>query len=168
MIAARVRGVLKSAFTAPPDLPQGQTRPANFPAHIAQTSGPANMVVVADSDILADRYWVRVADFFGQQQATPFSDNGPFVANLARHARRGRRADRAAQPRHRSLRPFDLVDNMQRNAEARYRQTQEQALQAHLDDTQKKLCRPARRQRRRRVQPGHHDGAARRDRGSAP
>ena len=40
------------------------------------------MVVVADSDILADRFWVRIADFFGQQTATPFSDNGPFVANL--------------------------------------------------------------------------------------
>ncbi len=40
------------------------------------------MVVVADSDILADRFWVRMSDFFGQQTATPFSDNGPFVANL--------------------------------------------------------------------------------------
>ena len=32
--------------------------------------------------------------------------------------------------------PFTLVDNMQRQAEAQYRQTQE-ALQSHLDEVQK-------------------------------
>ena len=37
-----------------------------------------------------------------------------------------------------SLRPFDLVENMQRTAEARFRQT-EQELSKHLDETQKKL-----------------------------
>jgi chromosome segregation ATPase len=37
-----------------------------------------------------------------------------------------------------SLRPFDLVEDMQRTAEARFRQT-EQQLTAHLDETQKKL-----------------------------
>jgi len=66
VIAARVRGVLKSAFSGPPPLAGEQKRPENFPAHKAQTDTPANLVVVADSDILADRFWVRVADFFGQ------------------------------------------------------------------------------------------------------
>ena len=82
VIAARVHGVLKSAFSGPPPLAGDAKRPDNFPAYKAQTDGPANMVVVADSDILADRFWVQVADFFGQSTATPFSDNGPFVANL--------------------------------------------------------------------------------------
>ena len=61
VIAARIRGVLKSAFTGPPELAEDQKRPDNFPAYKAQTDGPANMVVVADSDILADRFWVRVS-----------------------------------------------------------------------------------------------------------
>ncbi|MBV8575711.1 MAG: Gldg family protein, partial [Acetobacteraceae bacterium] len=82
VIAARVRGVLKSAFSGSPALPEGHKRPDNFPPYKAQSDGPANLVVVADSDILADRFWVRVQDFFGQQQATPFGDNGAFVANL--------------------------------------------------------------------------------------
>ena len=82
VIAARIHGVLKSAFTGPPELAKDQKRPENFPDYKAQTDGPANLVVVADSDILADRFWVRVPDFFGQQTAMPFSDNGPFVANL--------------------------------------------------------------------------------------
>ena len=137
VIAARVRGVLKSAFTAPPTLAADAHRPEGFPAHIAQTDGPANMVVTADSDILADRYWVRMQDFFGQQQATPFSDNGSFVANLI-GTLAGGDALIGLRSRGASLRPFDRIEDMQRDAEAQFRQT-EQALQTHLTDVQKKL-----------------------------
>jgi ABC-type uncharacterized transport system involved in gliding motility auxiliary subunit len=136
-IVARVRGVLKSAFTGPPDPPKDTKRPDNFPAYKAETDGPANLVVAADSDMLADRYWVRLQDFFGEQQATPFSDNGAFVANLI-GTLAGGDALIGLRSRGSSLRPFQLVDNMQHQAEARYRQT-EQQLQSHLDEIQKKL-----------------------------
>ncbi|MEJ0017243.1 MAG: Gldg family protein [Acetobacteraceae bacterium] len=137
VIAARVRGVLKSAFTGPPDLAKDQKRPDNFPAHKAQTDGPANLVVAADSDILADRFWVRISDFFGQQQATPFSDNGPFVANLI-GTLAGGDALIGLRSRGDTNRPFVLVNEMQSEAQAKFRQT-EQALQKHLDDTEKQL-----------------------------
>jgi ABC-type uncharacterized transport system involved in gliding motility auxiliary subunit len=142
VIAARVHGVLKSAFTGPPPLPPdpkgGEAkRPDDFPAFKAQTDGPANMVVVADSDILADRFWVRVADFFGQQTATPFADNGPFVANLI-GTLAGSDALIGLRSRGGTNRPFTLVAQMQGDAEAQFRQTQ-QALQAHLDDVEKQI-----------------------------
>jgi ABC-type uncharacterized transport system involved in gliding motility auxiliary subunit len=137
VIAARVRGVLKSAFTGPPELAAGATRPADFPAYKASTDAPANLVIAADSDILADRYWVRMQDFFGQQEATPFSDNGAFVANLV-GTLAGGDALIGLRSRGSSVRPFELVEGMQRTAEARFRAT-EQQLQAHLDETQKKL-----------------------------
>ena len=137
VIAARIRGVLHSAFDGAPKLADGQTRPDGFPAHIGQTSGPANLVVVADSDILADRFWVRMQDFFGQQQATPFSDNGPFVANLI-GTLAGGDALIGLRSRGSANRPFTLVEDMQRDAEARFRQN-EQLLQTHLDETTKKL-----------------------------
>jgi ABC-type uncharacterized transport system involved in gliding motility auxiliary subunit len=139
VIAARVHGVLKSAFSEPPPLQadKDQKRPENFPAHKAQTDGPANMVVVADSDILADRFWVRVADFFGQQSATPFSDNGPFVANLI-GTLAGGDALIGLRSRGDTNRPFTLVAKMQSDAEAQFRKTQ-QALQQHLDETEKQL-----------------------------
>ena len=95
------------------------------------------MVVVADSDMLGDRFWVRVQEFFGQQEATPFSDNGPFVANLI-GTLAGGDALIGLRSRGTSLRPFDLVEDMQRTAEARFRAT-EQELTKHLDETQKKL-----------------------------
>ena len=121
-----MRGVLKSAFTGPPPLAKGQKRPDNFPAYIAETKAPANLVVVADSDILDDRFWVRIQDFFGQSQAMPFSDNGPFVANLI-DTLAGGDALIGLRARGTSARPFVLVNDMQAEAEARFRQT-EQAL----------------------------------------
>ena len=137
VIAARVHGVLKSAFTEPPELAKDQKRPDNFPAFKAQTDGPANLVVVADSDILADRFWVRTADFFGQQTATPFADNGPFVANLI-GTLAGGDALIGLRSRGYTNHPFVLVNEMQSEAEARFRQT-EQGLQKHLEDVQKQL-----------------------------
>jgi len=137
VIAARVHGVLKSAFTGPPELPAGQKRPDNFPAYKAQTDGPANMVVVADSDILADRFWVRVSDFFGQSTATPFADNGPFVANLI-GTLAGGDALIGLRARGDTNRPFKRVEAIQNEAEAKYRQT-EQGLRAHLEEVQKQL-----------------------------
>jgi ABC-type uncharacterized transport system involved in gliding motility auxiliary subunit len=137
VIAARLRGVLKSAFEGPPPLAEGQQRPANFPAHIAQTVTPANLVVAGDSDILADRFWVRIQDFFGQQEATPFSDNGALLANLI-GTLAGGDALIGLRSRGTSQRPFDVVETMQKQAEAQFRQT-EHALQAHLDEVQKKL-----------------------------
>ena len=148
VIAARVHGVLKSAFSEPPPLQGDQKRPDNFPAHKAQTDGPANMVVVADSDILADRFWVRMADFFGQQIATPFSDNGPFVANLI-GTLTGSDALIGLRSRGDTNRPFTLVAAMQSDAEAKFRQTQ-QTLQAHLDETAEATPDAALRRRRGR------------------
>src|SRR6185312_223737 len=124
-------------FTGPPELGKDQKRPDNFPAYKAQTNGPANMVVVADSDILADRYWVRVSDFFGQPVSTPFADNGPFVANLI-GTLAGGDALIGLRSRGDTNHPFILVNQMQGEAEAKFRQKQ-QALQKHLDDTEKQL-----------------------------
>ena len=137
VIAARIRGTLKSAFTGPPELAKDQKRPENFPEYKAQTDGAANLVVVADSDILADRFWVRISDFFGQQTAMPFSENGPFVANLV-GTLAGGDALIGLRSRGDTSHPFILVNAMQGEAEAKFRQTQ-QALQKHLDDTEKQL-----------------------------
>src|SRR6185312_7344015 len=124
-------------FTGPPELGKDQKRPDHLPAYQAQTDGPANLVVVADSDILADRYWVRVSDFFGQPVSTPFADNGPFVANLI-GTLAGGDALIGLRSRGDTNHPFVLVSRMQSEAEAKFRQT-EQALQKHLDDTEKQL-----------------------------
>jgi ABC-type uncharacterized transport system involved in gliding motility auxiliary subunit len=140
VIAARVHGMLTSAFPTPPPVPApaaGQPAPPPRPPHLAATTEPANIVVVADSDILADRFWVRQSDFFGQQDLTPFSDNGAFVANLV-GTLAGGDALIGLRARGAAIRPFDLIVKMQTAAEARFQQT-EHALQQHLDATEKQL-----------------------------
>ncbi|MCK8782913.1 Gldg family protein [Roseomonas sp. NAR14] len=138
VIAARVRGVLHSAFPdGPPAPPEGQQRPADLPAHRADSGTPANLVVFNDTDVLEDRFWVRVQDFFGQQVATPFSDNGSLVANLL-DTLAGGDALISLRSRGEAARPFTLVDEMRGEAEARYRQT-ERALTQRLQQTERRL-----------------------------
>lgn len=137
VIAARVRGILHSAFTGPPPLPKGEKRAADLPPYIAATKAPADLVVVADSDILADRFWVQVQNFFGQPEAVPFSDNGAFVSNVVGSLAGG---DLLLSLRGRGNpdRPFTVIKAMQNEAQARFRRT-ELALQARLTATQQKL-----------------------------
>ncbi len=137
VIAARVRGILHSAFKGPPPLPAGVERAADLTPYIAATKEPADLVVVADSDILADRFWVQVQDFFGQPEAIPFSDNGALVSNLVGSLAGG---DLLLTLRGRGdpNRPFTVIQAMQNQAQARFRRT-ELALQARLTATEQKL-----------------------------
>ncbi len=135
VIAARIHGELTSAFPGPP---AGEKDASKLPPFKAHSDGAVNMVVVGDSDILADRFWVRTQDFFGQQEAVPFSDNGPFVANVVGTLAGGDDLI-GLRGKGQIIRPFTLVDNIQHKAEAQFQQT-EKALQAHLDATQKKLA----------------------------
>jgi ABC-type uncharacterized transport system involved in gliding motility auxiliary subunit len=138
VIAARVRGEIPSAFPdGPPPPPEGAERAADLPAHRARSQGPANFVVINDADILEDRFWVRVQDFFGQQVATPFSDNGALVANLV-DTFAGGDALISLRSRGESLRPFTVVDDIRRDADARFRQT-ERELTERLQATERRL-----------------------------
>lgn len=136
-IVARLRGPVTSAFEAPPAPAEGTERPADFPAHRARSEGPANLIVGNDADILEDRFWVRVQDFFGQQVTTPFSDNGNFIINLA-DSMAGGEALVSLRSRGESLRPFELVEDIRRSAEAQFRQT-ERGLTERLEATERRL-----------------------------
>jgi ABC-type uncharacterized transport system involved in gliding motility auxiliary subunit len=138
VMAARVRGQLASAFPdGPPALPEGQSRPEGFPEHRARSDGAANVVVANDSDLLEDRFWVRVQDFFGQQVTTPFSGNGSLVVNLL-DTLSGSDALISLRSRGESVRPFEMVEEIRRDADAKFRQT-ERALQQRLERTEARL-----------------------------
>ena len=128
VIAARLRGPLPSAFAGPLN---------NDTQFLAHTKTPANLVVIADTDFLADRFWTRTQDFFGTPTATPFADNGTFVTNLA-STLAGGDALLGLRGRGGASHPFEVVDRMQRDAEARYRRTAT-ALTAHMDATTRQL-----------------------------
>jgi ABC-type uncharacterized transport system involved in gliding motility auxiliary subunit len=138
VLGARIRGTLASAFPdGAPAPPEGATRPADFPAHRARTEGPANLVVIHDADLLEDRFWVRIQEFFGQQIAQPFSDNGALLGNLV-DTLAGGDSLVSLRSRGESLRPFTAVDDLRRDAEAQFRQN-ERELQQKLEATERRL-----------------------------
>ncbi|MFC0389006.1 Gldg family protein [Muricoccus vinaceus] len=138
VLLARIRGVLSTAFPdGPPALPEGTERAAGLPAHMAASNGPVNLVVGNDTDLLEDRFWVRTQDFFGQQVATPTSDNGALLTNLADTLAGGDNLI-SLRSRGESLRPFTMVDAMRSEADARFRQT-ERNLTERLQATERRL-----------------------------
>jgi ABC-type uncharacterized transport system involved in gliding motility auxiliary subunit len=136
VLAARIEGPLKSAF---PDGPPGADESlAAAPAdHIAQ-SDSSNIVVVADVDILSDRLWVqRQRSLLGGEVAQAFANNGDFVANAVAMLA-GSENLIGIKSRQTYDRPFDRVERLRREADARFRET-EQRLQAELADTERRL-----------------------------
>ena len=43
---------------------------------------PANIVIIADTDMLMDYMWVQTREVLGQRIAQAFANNGDFVANV--------------------------------------------------------------------------------------
>ncbi len=152
ILAAHVTGPAESAFPdgppkppepAKPEAKEGATdqppKPAEPPAAapLKQSVEPINLVVVADTDMLDDKFWLQKQDFFGQRVAVPTANNGDFVANAIEVLAGG---DDLVGLRSRgtSARPFEVVERIQSNAQARY-SAEERSLQAKLKEAQAKL-----------------------------
>ncbi|MHB0819442.1 GldG family protein [Stutzerimonas stutzeri] len=103
-----------------------------------QESDSINVIVVADTDLLSDRMWVQVQDFFGQRFPQPWADNGSFVVNALDNLA-GSDALISVRSRGRSARPFVVVEDLQRQAENRFRETEE-VLQNRLAETEAQLA----------------------------
>lgn len=127
VLAARISGPATTAFA---DGVEGQ-------AQGLQSADNINVIVVADTDMLSDRMWVQVQDFFGQRLPQPWADNGSFTINALDNLS-GSDALISIRSRGNFNRPFTLVDDLQRSAQERFR-TKEQALQARLAATEEKL-----------------------------
>ena len=101
-------------------------------------SSSINVIAVADTDLLADRMWVQVQDFFGQRMPQPWADNGTFVVNALDNLS-GTDALISVRSRGRFARPFVVVEELQRQAENRFRE-KEEALQQRLAATEAQLA----------------------------
>jgi ABC-type uncharacterized transport system involved in gliding motility auxiliary subunit len=161
VIAARLSGNFPSAFPDGPPSPledddektqedQAETAAdvdtvddesaasGNSPAaHLAEASGAGNVIVVADVDILSDRMWVQIQNFFGQQIANAFADNGTFVTNALDNLS-GSNDLIDVRSRASYSRPFTRVADLRVQAEARFQET-EQNLQRELEETERRL-----------------------------
>ena len=127
-LAARITGNINSVYKDS----DKENQDAN---HL--DSGQANMIIFADTDILADQTWNQSQDNFGRQVFNPIADNGSLIIN-AIESLSGKGELISLRSRGVSSRPFEEVEELRRNAETKYRET-EQKLQKELQSTEQKL-----------------------------
>ena len=151
-LAARISGPAQSAFPdGPPPppkkegeenkdaQPKAEEKPAAAPKpHVAQSAGPINVIVLADVDMIEDRFWVRVQDFFGQRMAVPFAANADLLINAV-DSLSGSNDLITLRSRGRSNRPFEAIDQLRREAGQEF-VSREQELQKKLQETEKQIA----------------------------
>jgi ABC-type uncharacterized transport system involved in gliding motility auxiliary subunit len=135
-LAARITGPVESAF--PHGLPPDQKAAAGPPvAHLAKSTAPANIVIIADTDLLLDYMWVQTREVLGQRVAQAFANNGDLVANILDNLS-GSNALISVRGRATFSRPFERVEALRRQADDRLR-SKALELQAELQQTETKL-----------------------------
>jgi ABC-type uncharacterized transport system involved in gliding motility auxiliary subunit len=134
-LAARITGPVESAFPHGP--PADQKAAAGPPAAHLAKSDSANIVIIADTDLLMDYMWVQTREVFGQRVAQAFANNGDLVANVLDNLG-GSSALISIRGRATFSRPFERVEALRRQADDRLR-GKALELQAELQQTETKL-----------------------------
>lgn len=127
-LAARLSGPATAAMT----------KPEGVEGTALEGSDNINVMVVADTDLLTDRLWVQVQNFFGQRIAQPWADNGSLANNMVEQYL-GSSDLISIRSRGRFVRPFEVVQDLQQGAEAEYLEN-ERALQSELEQTEAKMA----------------------------
>ena len=129
-LAARINGNVRSAF---PDGIEG----GDNVQRLKQSVEPINVIIVADTDMLRDMFWVSFQDFYGKRAAMPSADNDIFVINALDNLS-GSNDLISLRSRGRSARPFVKVADLRAAADQQYR-IKERILQEKLSETGHKL-----------------------------
>lgn len=140
-VAARLGGRASTAF---PGGDPKQPAPSNGGEEPAQGSpgetvreGDINVILVADADMLADKWWVRVMDFLGQRIASPTANNSDFLINAIDNMSGS--ADLIGLRSRPSFgRPFEKVAEIRRAADERFQDEQRQ-LEQRLRDIEQRI-----------------------------
>ncbi len=135
-LAVRLSGIVESAFRdseSRADFVQSD----NF-IHLDQAQEPVNVILVADTDLLSDRFWAREQNFMGQSIITPFANNGDFVVNALENLS-GNNALLSLRGRGLSSRSFERIEDIRKQAELRYREKRNQLIEK-LRDAEEQLA----------------------------
>ncbi|KRE88349.1 ABC transporter [Frateuria sp. Soil773] len=127
VLAARLHGEFASAF------PQR----AGQPGHLAHSAPNAEVILIADTDLLSDRLWVESQNFLGQTALSAFANNGDFITNLADNLS-GSSALLSIRGRSTSQRPFTRVRALQNAADQKFL-LKKQELERELAETRRRL-----------------------------
>ncbi len=136
-IGARISGIVETAYPNGRPLDETESRAPDDPGFVAKAAEPINVIVIADTDVLSDRFWVRYENFLGMQMPQAFANNADFLINAIDNL--GGNDDLIGlRSRGEYARPFLVVQDIRREAEAQFRD-RERALQAKLQETEQKM-----------------------------
>jgi ABC-type uncharacterized transport system involved in gliding motility auxiliary subunit len=135
-LAARITGPVDSAYPGGPPADQKPVAGPPIP-HLAKSTVPANIVVIADTDFLMDYLWVQTRELLGQRLSQAFANNGDLIANILDNLS-GSSALISVRGRASFSRPFERVEALKRQADDRLR-SKVLELQAELQQTESKL-----------------------------
>ncbi len=133
VLAARLGGRPASAWPAGP--PEGAQAPAD--GHLAAAREDVRVILVADTDLLADPLWTRAVSIGGARVMEAWAGNGDLVLN-ALDLLAGSDALIGLRGRASFLRPFERVEALRRSADERLRAKQV-ALERELAATEQRL-----------------------------
>ncbi len=119
-MAVRVRGTAQSAFpNGRPDSDNDTTLTPTTAQH--KLEGQIDVVMIADTDFLHDRFWVRMQQALGQTLLFAEASNGEFINNAIDNLS-GDNSLIGVRTRGRSFRPFVLTQQIRQEAEQKYLQ----------------------------------------------
>lgn len=130
-VAAMVRGKFSSAFDSRP-ASASMTEP-----HRAEAMDSNTIMVIADTDFLFDRYSIRRLNLLGQSMMTAINDNLTFLQNAAEFML-GDENLISIRSRGRSQRPFERVLAMQKDAQLKWKEKEEE-LNQKLEEVQSRI-----------------------------
>ena len=151
-MVARVSGKVATAFPDGRPLPEPSAEDTSETAgeeddagsgtdpmaeHLSESTEDAQIIVVADADMLADRFWVVVQEFLGNRIAIPSAANGTLVVNALDNLT-GSGDLISVRNRGTFTRPFTRVVALRQQAERAFR-AKEQELIAQLEETERRL-----------------------------
>ena len=105
--------------------------------HISESAEDVQILLVADADMLADRFWVVVQEFLGNRIAVPSAANSALVVNALDNLT-GSGDLISVRNRGTFTRPFTRVVALKQQAERAFR-AKEQELIAQLKETEQRL-----------------------------
>jgi ABC-type uncharacterized transport system involved in gliding motility auxiliary subunit len=136
-LALRLTGKFPSAFPDGPPKPEGEAPAAPATTHLKEATSESVVVLVADADLLENRWSVDAQNFMGMMMIQPLNDNLNLVLNLAEQLS-GSNALISLRSRGAYARPFTTIAKMEEKARARY-QSEIDAFQAQLEEARRKL-----------------------------
>ena len=134
LIAARIKGKAQTVFPDGPPFDENGEQLAN---NNFINEGNINVILVSDTDILADHFWIRKQDMLGVSVPQPISNNGDFVINSIENLS-GSTDLISLRGRGKYSRPFVRVEAIRKQAESEFRE-REKELQVALQETENEI-----------------------------